>query len=62
MISTSPFHPSQPETLGELRALTAHLPDSTRLTIDDSYGDYPAPACYQEEDGSVCFTEPFAAT
>ena len=58
MLSTSIFHPSQPKTLGELRALTADLPDSTPLCIQDAHDEFPAPACYLESDGCVVFTAP----
>lgn len=45
-VSTNLSHPSRAATLGELRTLTAHLPDSTPLMIEDAGDQFPPPPLY----------------
>lgn len=42
--------PTTAKTLGEFRAATADLPDSTPLSVDTGDG-YPAPEFYVGDDG-----------
>ena len=64
MISTHLTHPSRPKTLGELRQLTAHLPDATPLMNEDglAYGETsPEPAIWlsvEDESPVLVFSEP----
>ena len=55
------MHPNYPKTLGELRALTAELPDHTPIVLDECLGDNSeAPAIYLDiEDNTLCITKPF---
>lgn len=60
MISTNLSRPDHPETLGELRKLTAHLPDSTPLHIECMDSSYPSPAAYLDttDQPMLIFMEP----
>jgi hypothetical protein len=63
MISISLLHPSLPKTLGELRRLTAALPDDLPLMAETASGTWDkVPALWLcDDDGAVslAFSNPY---